>query len=56
MTRRAPRICDLYRNDLERHLFAPEPRNRRQRRSGSSLADWLRVGTAVLIWVLSSGR
>jgi hypothetical protein len=56
MTRRAPRICDLYRNDLERHLFAPEPRNRRRLRINSSPADWLRVAAAVLIWVLSSGR
>lgn len=56
MTRRAPRICDLYRNDLERHLFAPEPRNRRPPRTGSSLADWLRVASAVLVWALFSGR
>jgi hypothetical protein len=56
MTQRAARVCDLYRNDLERHLFAPEPRNRRRKRINSSLADWLRVISAVLVWVLSSGR
>jgi hypothetical protein len=56
MTRRSPRIHDLYRNDLERHLFAPQPRNRRRPRVNSSLADWLRVAAAVLVWVLSSGR
>lgn len=56
MTQRAPRICDLYRNDLERHLFAPEPRNRRRPRFNSSLAEWLRVASAVLVWVLFSGR
>jgi hypothetical protein len=56
MTRRAPRICDLYRNDLERHLFAPETRNRRRLRINSSLADWLRVTAAILAWALSSGR
>jgi len=56
MTRRPPRICDLYRNDLERHLFAPEPRNRRPPPAGSSLRDWLRVATAILAWALASGR
>lgn len=56
MKRSSLRISDLYRSDLDRHLFAPESRNRRKPRSTSGLADWLRVTAAIIVWALSSGR
>jgi len=55
MRRDPPRIADLYQSDLDRHLFAPQPR-KRQPLSATWLAGWLRAAVAVAAWGLLSGR
>jgi hypothetical protein len=52
------RIADLYRSDLDRHLFALEPRNTSAPRPGPAgrAAGWLRTALALAAWLVMGGR
>jgi hypothetical protein len=49
MRRHTSRISDLYQDDIERHLFAPETRQRRRFRSSRWLASWLPLVIVVIV-------
>ncbi|NIR46292.1 MAG: hypothetical protein GWN99_17800 [Gemmatimonadetes bacterium] len=52
MKRSSPKISDLYRSDIERHLFAPESRAGRRPLEASWQTAGLSVAATALAWWL----
>ena len=46
----APRIADLYRNDLDRHLFVPRPTDLGISNLSARVVRWLRAAAQLVIW------